>query len=615
MTLQTPSYAPPDHPRARNIRSSVVALVVGLVFALTAGTGFGQSPPSAGANASPGSQTYSGTPKHVTGQLLVQRRAGIPNSTLDNVLAQHGAQVIDTITGIDVLVLNVPEDRLETIQEALSHNVTVKFVEKNFVGGGGYLPNDPNYGSEWHLSKVSAPSGWDISTGDPGIIIAVIDSGVDPSHPDLAAKLLPGYNYLSKNTDTHDVLGHGTAVAGTAAAISDNQTGVAGVAWRSPILPLVVLNSNNYAAYSDIASAILFAADNGAKVINISIGGSSSSSTLQSAVNYAWNKGAVIVASAMNDSSSTPMYPAALDNVIAASATDKSDNFASFSNYGKWIDLSAPGVSILTTSNGGGYGYWSGTSFSSPIIAGLAALVFSAKPTLTNAQAVDLMRQNSDDLGTAGYDYYFGYGRVNVYETLLAASGTAAIPDTTPPTATITSPADGSTVSGTVTVAVSAMDNVGVVKVDLYLDGTYFATDTTSPYSFAWDTSGFANGLHSTVAYAYDSAGNVAGSPQVSVQVNNAATDVTSPSVSITSPHNGDTVSGISKITVSATDNVGVVKVEFYLDGKLSGTLTAPPYTFSWNTRKAASGAHVIGAKAYDAAGNVGTAASITVYK
>lgn len=602
-------------PRVSSIRSLVVAMFAGLLLALTAGIAFGQSLPSAGANLSAGHQTYSATPTHVTGQLLVQRRAGIPDSTLHNLLAQHGAQVIDTIAGIDVLVLNVPEERLETIREALSHNVTFTFVERNFVGGGGYLPNDPNYGSEWHLSKVSAPSGWNISTGDTGIIIAVIDSGVDPSHPDLAAKLLPGYNYLNRNTDTHDVLGHGTAVAGTAAAISDNQTGVAGIAWRNPVLPLVVLNSSNYATYSDIASAIIFAADNGAKVINISIGGSSYSSTLQSAVNYAWNKGVVIVASAMNNSSSTPMYPAALDNVIAASATDKSDNFASFSNYGQWIDLSAPGVSILTTSNGGSYGSWSGTSFSSPIIAGLAALVFSAKPTLTNAQVIDLMRQNSDDLGVIGYDNYFGHGRVNVNETLLAASGAVTTQDVTPPTAAIASPADGGTVSGTVGVTVSAIDDVAVAKVDLYLDGAYFASDTTSPYSFAWNTSGFANGLHGIVAYAYDSAGNMAGSPQVSVQVNNGATDVTPPSVSITSPYSGATVSGITKVSISAIDDVGVVKVEFYLDGKLSGTLTASPYTFNWNTRKAASGSHVIGAKAYDAAGNAGTAASITVKK
>ncbi len=557
-------------------------------------------------------QPPQGSPPHMPGELLVHPRAGVPDFVLDKIFNQHGAWPKDIIPGIDVLVLKVPEDRLEVIEEALSHNPNFEFVEKNFVAEVDYIPNDPKYPAQWHLPKISAPFGWDISVGDYQTILAVIDSGADPFHPDLGSRLLPGYNFLDDTTDTSDLHGHGTSVSGTTAALSDNLTGVAGVTWENPILPLVVVNRVGGATYDDIASAIIYAADNGARVINISLGKSSHSSTLQNAVNYAWNNGVVIVAAAGNGGDSTPMYPAALDNVIAASATDQSDDLASFSSYGDWVDLSAPGVSILTTSRGGGYGYRSGTSFSSPIIAGLAALVFSINPDLTNAQVVELMEQNSDDLGTPGYDIYFGYGRVNIYETLLTALETVPTPDTTPPSANITSPSDGSTVSGMVPVDVTATDDVGVVKMELYLDGTYFATDATSPYSFAWNANEFSNGSHTLTAYAYDAADNVGVSEEVVVKVANG--DTVPPDVEITSPRDGDTVRRHVKIRVSATDNVRVVKVELYIDGKLHKSNTDLPYFFRWNTRKVAPGSYTLEARAYDAAGNTGTY-SITVYK
>src|SRR5262245_23605322 len=153
----------------------------------------------------------------------------------------------------------------------------------------------------------------------------------------------------------------------------------------------------------------------------MSIGGTSYSSSLQSAVNYAWNKGVVLVACAMNTGSNTPYYPAALNNVMAVSATNYYDNFASFSNYGNWIAVSAPADSMYTTNNGGRYGSGNGTSFSTPPGPGLAALLMSLNPGLSNSQVVSLIKQNADDLGSAGYDPYFGYGRINVYRTLAAA--------------------------------------------------------------------------------------------------------------------------------------------------------------------------------------------------
>src|SRR6185503_5671617 len=293
--------------------------------------------------------------RHVPGELLIRPKAQVSDTQLETVYKSHGGQKIKAIESLNVHHIKVPEKALETIEAALRKNPNIKFVEKTLIGQAEFVPNDPGYSSQWHLPRISAPGGWDLTVGSSSATIAVIDSGIDPFHPDLAANLVPGYNFVASNTDTHDVYGHGTAVAGAAGAIGNSGIGVAGVAWTSSIMPLVVLDSSGYGTVANVASAITYAADYGAKVINISLAFNGSSSTLESAVNYAWSKGLVIVAAAANASTNTPYYPAALDKVVAVSATDQNDNRASFSNYGDWIEVAAPGVSVYTTANGGGY--------------------------------------------------------------------------------------------------------------------------------------------------------------------------------------------------------------------------------------------------------------------
>jgi subtilisin family serine protease len=425
----------------------------------------------------------SGDSPFVADELLVQLRPGVSHAKADKVIKGIGATTAGEIQNIQVKKIKVPAHAREHVKEALSHNPNIEFVENNYIASLSVNPNDVKYPSQWHLRKIDAPFGWDIHTGSSGIPIAIIDSGVDPTHPDLADKLLPGYNFLGDNTDTHDVHGHGTAVAGSAAAITNNSIGVAGVAWENPIMPLVVVNTQGRASYFDIAQAITYAADNGAKVMNISIAGPSPSSTLQNAVHYAWDRGAVVVAAAANSGTDTPYYPAACSNTVAVSATTSTDALASWSNFGDWVDVSAPGVSIGTTKRGGTYGYYSGTSFASPITAGLVALIMSVNPSLANDQAVEILEQNADDLGAAGFDPNYGHGRINVNESLLAASVSVPAPDTTPPSASITAPVDGVAVSSDVFVNVSATDDVGVSVVELFINGTFYAEDTTEPYS------------------------------------------------------------------------------------------------------------------------------------
>lgn len=554
-----------------------------------------------------------GPTARVADELLVTLRPGVAKQKARDIYHRNGADIVDEAPRINTHLIRVPAPALEAVRRALSRRPEFDAVEPNYIAEGSYTPSDERYPSQWHLPGISAPQGWDISTGSDMVPIAVIDSGVDPNHPDLSVKLLPGYNFVQENADTRDVLGHGTMVAGTAAALGDNLTGVAGVAWQNPVMPLVVLNSSNWATYYDIARAIIYAADNGVRVINISIGGSSSSTTLQNAVDYAWNKGAVIFAAAHNYATDTPYYPAACDHVVAVSATTSNDTRAGFSNYGDWIDLSAPGSSILTTVRGGGYGSASGTSFASPLAAGLAALILSANTTLSNAQVVETLEQHADDLGEPGFDPDFGWGRINAYESLVAAADIPPQLDTTEPLVSITSPGDGSTVAAGATVTVWATDDLGVAKVELYLDDILFAADTSAPFEFIWDTTQTSDGPHILQAVAYDAAGNTGYSDVLSVSVDNTFEDITPPEVSITAPEDGAVLQGSTTVGVSASDDIGVTAVEILLDGNPFAVDNAAPFSFLWDTTLSADGAYTLQARAYDAAGNTAVSPEVTV--
>ena len=548
-----------------------------------------------------------GPAKYAVGELLVKPKAGTQKSKIEEIFNAHNATSAGEIKQIGVRRIKVPPHTFEKVKAALAKNPHIEFVENNFIAEAGLEPNDPLYSSQWHLKKISAPYGWDLCTGSEAVSIAIIDSGVDPAHSDLSDKILPGYNFLNESTDTSDVQGHGTAVAGSVAAISNNFNGVAGVAWENPIVPLLVLNSSNWATYYDMARAITYAADHDSRVMNISIGGSSWSSTLQDAVNYAWAKGDIIFACAHNYATDTPYYPAGCANAVAVSATGTSDNFASFSNYGSWIDISAPGVSILTTARFGGYGYYNGTSFSSPIAAGLAALILSIDPSFTNTQVLDIIIQNADDLGEPGFDQYYGHGRVNIYASLIAATGGVLPPDTTEPSVSITSPENGSVVSGLVPVFVSATDNVAVESVELYINETLSDISITEPYNFAWDTINYPEGNCELFALAHDTSGNIGQSNYTTVYVNNGIPeDTTAPDVSITSPENELTVQRKSQVTVSANanDNVGVVRVNFSANGKLIYSDSTAPYSFLWKVGAKPNTAYTLRATAYDAADN-----------
>src|SRR5260370_7230711 len=251
----------------------------------------------------------SGINGHVKCQLLAQPRVGASEALVAQTLAAQGARTHHIITPLNVHVILAPDSALDRIQNALIRTGVFTFVEPDFLARGGDVPNDPDLPMEWHLTTIQAVKAWSTTLGN-NTPIAIIDSGVDPTHEDLASKLVAGWSFLTGTSVTSDVLGHGTAVAGTAAAATNNGIGVAGIARLNPIMPLVVLDSTNYASYSNIASAITYAADHGARVMNISIVGPSASSTLQSAATYASYKVPLIFPAPGNPASSPPAHPA-----------------------------------------------------------------------------------------------------------------------------------------------------------------------------------------------------------------------------------------------------------------------------------------------------------------
>lgn len=553
-------------------------------------------------------------PAFVPDQILVKPARGVNEAQLKALFAGNGASQVGVIKQLDVRILRVPQAAMDKVLDALNRDSRIEFAEKDYIAEAVGTANDPYYtsGQEWYLGKIQAPSAWDITTGTSSLVVAVIDTGANYSHPDLQGKLLPGYNFITSGTDANDDNGHGTGTSGVIGASSNNSTGIASVAWNVSILPLKVLDASGSGSYSNIALAINYAADNGARIINMSLGGTYSSSTVQSAVNYAWSKGVVLIAAAGNNGNSTAFYPAACSNVVAVAATDSTDTRTSWSNYGSYVDLCAPGANITTT-YGSGYSSVNGTSFSSPITAGIAALVASVQPSLSNSLIVDLLIKNSDDIGAAGYDIYYGYGRVNAYRTVLAASSYFNV-DSTAPNVTISSPQNGSTVSGTVSISAAGTDNVAVTKMEVLINGASVAQSGSSSISYSWNTLSYLSGTHTVVVRAYDAANNV-GSASSTVTVQNNITDTTAPSVSITSPADGSILSSVQKISVTSSDNVKVARLELYIDGQLAGSTTSSSATWSWNTSKVAKGQHNLQALAYDTAGNSAASTVVRVYK
>ena len=377
----------------------------------------------------------------VVGEILVKFKDSASPHEVSEAHKKLGGRVKETIPVINVQVVDVGGKKLGEAVSAYARNSLVEYVEPNYIASA--LVNDDEFDRQWGLNNtgqqtcntagdicvegtpdadVDAPEAWSITTGSPEVKIAILDSGIDQDHPDLMDKVEVDVEFTDSET-SNDLYGHGTHVAGIAAANTNNEMGVAGVGYESSLMNVKVLGDTGYGAYSWIAEGIIWAADNGADVINLSLGGSRGSITLENAVNHAWQNGVVVVAAAGNSGNTRKLYPAYYQNCIAVAATNNNDVKASFSSYGSWVDVAAPGENVYSTfpnhpfylqtvyGRSQNYDFGNGTSMSTPFVAGIAALVWAENPTLSNQDVRNRIEQTAD--AVVGTGSYWTWGRVN----------------------------------------------------------------------------------------------------------------------------------------------------------------------------------------------------------
>ncbi len=395
----------------------------------------------------------------IKGEILVKFKKSTSPNEVSEVHKKLGGRVKETIPGIGVQVVDVGNKGVGEAVSAYAKDGRVEYVEPNLIAYA--LTDDPYFDNQWALNNtgqttcntkgdicttgtpdadIDAPEAWNVTLGSPEVKIAILDSGIDQTHPDLMGKIAANINFTGSDS-VDDRYGHGTHVAGIAAANTNNAVGVAGVGNQSSLMNVKVLGDDGYGAYSWIANGIIWAATNGANVINMSLGNSLKSSTLESAVNYAWTKGTVIVAAAGNSANPSKTYPAYYTNCIAVAATTNNDVKASFSSYGSWVDVAAPGENIYSTfpdhpfylqtvyGRSNNYDFGNGTSMSTPHVAGIAALIWARESGLSNQEVRNRIEQTADMISGTGT--YWIWGRVNACNAI-GGSCSGVIPSPTP---------------------------------------------------------------------------------------------------------------------------------------------------------------------------------------
>ena len=356
--------------------------------------------------------------------------------------AERGYHTLGTIPQLAAIHLAVPIGHEERAVAELRADPRVVHAEPHAVGRALFVPDDTNYRDfQWNLRKINIEPVWDVTTGSPDVVVAVLDTGVDAGHPDLAGNVLPGYDFVNDDPDATDDSSHGTFIAGVIAAAGNNGEGIAGLAWRTRILPVKVLDGQGLGPDAAVSKGIIFAVENRARVINLSSGTPFPSRLLEESIRFAERRGAVVVASAGNtgDRSNEAIYPAAYSTVLAVAATDEQDDVPVFSQRQPYVGVAAPGVGIVGTGSraagNGPYILHSGTSAAAPHVAGLAALMLAVRPDLTPPEIREAIRDTADLVGPEPRRTTVGAGRINAARTIARlrpsqppASGVAAAP-------------------------------------------------------------------------------------------------------------------------------------------------------------------------------------------
>jgi thermitase len=546
-------------------------------------------------------------------RIIVKYRDGTDPIVARGLAGRHGDSEAADLTSIGAKVIKIPAGKLRAKLAEYRSDPSVLYAEPDYTAYAVMTPNDTYYSNEWGLATIDASQAWDVTRGLPTVKIAILDTGVDQNHPDLAGKILASVNYSTSST-TDDLYGHGTHCAGIAAAATNNSIGVAGLGYNTSILNVKVLNDSGSGSYSSIISGITWAVNNGANVISMSLGGGSSSSALKSAIDDAWNKGVVVVAAAGNSNSSSLFYPAGYSNCIAVAATSQSDIKASFSNYGSWVDVAAPGEYIYSTLpnhtnqiGGLNYGYLSGTSMATPFVAGLAGLIWSTSYGTSAASVRSRIESTADTI--AGTGTYWTYGRIDAYKAV-----SNAVVDITPPPQ-VTGLAVVTASSSQLNLAWAASSATDVAKYNVYRSPSSIglfelkASPTTNSYS--------NTGLTASTTYYYqvsavDNSGNEGPRSSIASATTAGLSDTTPPS-QVT----GVIASAVSysqiNLSWAASTAPDLNNYRVYRSTSATGTfsLIASPTTNSYsNTGLTASTPYYYQVSAVDKSGNEGARSS-----
>ena len=430
----------------------------------------------------------------VPGQIIV----GLKNDPagVESDIKSKGGKILEENDKLNALLVKVPNKAEDAFLEAIKNNPNVTFAVKNHVvKKTAFTPNDPYWTYQWDMKIIKAHEAWSTQLGSTDVIVAVVDTGVDYNHSDLAGRVILGPDYAYGDNDPMDGDGHGTHVAGTVGATTNNGVGVAGLA-QVKILAIKVLNDFGSGSDWSVSLGITYA-ENNADIINLSLGCGCTAGDLpltKAALDSAYSKDVLIVAAAGNSGSSGPHYPSDDPNVISVSATTKDDTLASYSNRGNSIELSAPGgdtqggsyweTYVLSTYKGNSYAFSVGTSMASPHVAGVAALVLSQNPNLSNVELRTHLQNTADDLGSTGLDPLYGYGRVNAQTAVTTILSPPPMPNN-PPTADANGP-----YSGTEDLAIA-------------FDGSGSSDPDGDALTYSWDFGDSSTGTGVTPSHTY----------------------------------------------------------------------------------------------------------------
>ena len=392
---------------------------------------------------------------YVPDQVIVKFDDSLNAPDMEAIISPLGGKLLEEIPQLKYWLLQVPTGQVPNVLATLQSNSKVMVAEPNYIALIFSAPDDPDYTKQDYLTNIQAQHAWDITTGSSDVVIAIIDTGLEVDHPDLSSKISvnkgedgfdnqgrdkrnnqvdddnngyiddwQGWNAIDNNGELGDANGHGTHVAGIAAAEANNRQGIAGVSWGARLMPIKAFDKSGNGSYAQIAKALLFAARHRVQIINLSAGGTASSQLLKAAIDYADASGSLIIAAAGDTGSDQPTFPASLDPVIAVGAIDQQNKHADFSTYGKAIDLVAPGVKIYSTVPGRGYEARSGSSMAAAEVSGAAALLASLPQLHSPGSIRQALLSSAKDIGDPGVDSYFGAGLLQIYTALNLNSGT-----------------------------------------------------------------------------------------------------------------------------------------------------------------------------------------------